>query len=82
MGCAGVDLFWRPDSVANIMRDNNIHNRSELAEHLGISRATVYRSFTEGWHGKASVTVLAALAAAFTASLADLVAEPLRSAVS
>lgn len=79
MGHHPVGLHWRPDSVAEVMSANGIRNRSELAERLeriGVSRTSVYRSFTEEWQGTASATVLAALAGLFAVPLAQLVIEP------
>lgn len=83
MGANGMGLYWLPGSVAKVMADNDIQCRADLAtrlEEIGISRKTVYRAFTEDWDGKASSTVLAAVAVLFKVPLAELVAEPFRRA--
>jgi hypothetical protein len=44
------------------MRRRNIAARSDLAELIGIGRATAYNSFQPDWSGKVTATVLAQLA--------------------
>lgn len=79
MGHSDVNLHWRPESIADIMRDNGIRTRGQLASRLdprGIGKVTVYRSFNEEWSGVATCTLITAIAKEFGASLAQLVTEP------
>lgn len=74
-----TSLSWIPESVQKIMRDNRIRNREELAQRLqkvGIGRMTVYRAFDATWNGRATTTILAALAHTFRVPLSHLVQEP------
>lgn len=78
MGCE-AQLYWKPESIAEILSDHGVRNRSDLAERLsrfGIHKTTVYRAFTEDWDGRASTTLLAALAVTFAVPLTALVVEP------
>ena len=70
------DLHWIPQAVANVLHNNNIHDRAELAKAIGISRATVYRVFNEEWAGRATIPILAAMACRFRVPIGRLVAEP------
>jgi hypothetical protein len=74
------DLHWRPDSVANILHNNGICTREQLAQRTTMSRATIYRVFDAGWSGTATLTVLVRMAYCFRAPLAALVKEPARAA--
>lgn len=69
-------LRWIPESVSNLMHNNGIRDRQELAAATGLSRATIYRAFNNDWSGTATGTVLAEIAGQFRVPLAHLVVEP------
>lgn len=72
-------LYWIPERIEELLTQHGIRNRNELAERLGetgIATGTVYRSFDNRWAGKATVTVLAALAYTFSVPIGSLVVEP------
>ena len=56
-----------------------IRTREQLAQHSGMSRATIYRFFDADWSGTATLTVLVRMACCFRAPAA-LVKEPARAA--
>ncbi|QBI96026.1 Cro protein [Mycobacterium phage MissDaisy] len=55
------ELRWRPEAIAKLLRRNKITDRAELAEAIGISRATAYNLFNADWSGKVTTVVLAQL---------------------
>jgi hypothetical protein len=62
-------VYWT-DQVAQLMEENGIENRCQLAtrlEEFGVDRNAVYRGFTEDWHGRVSEQLLLAIAATFAA---------------
>lgn len=65
-----------PESVANILHANGIQDRSGLAKALDMPPSTVYRAFNSNWSGRASDTMLAALAETFNVPMSRLVVEP------
>ena len=70
-------LRWLGLSVAAIMHEHGIKDRSELADTGPLPRATVYRNFDENWDGRVtSPDVLATLADHFGVLLNQLVIEP------
>jgi hypothetical protein len=70
-------LHWLSDSVAAIMHEHGIKDRSDLAVTGPLPRATVYRNFDENWDGRVtSPDVLAVLAYHFGVLLNQLVIEP------
>jgi hypothetical protein len=74
------DLYWSPDSVADILHNNGIRTREQLAQRTRMSRATIYRIFDADWSGTATLTVLVRMAYCFRVPLAALVNEPARAA--
>jgi hypothetical protein len=70
-------LRWLGVSVAAVMHEHGIRDRSELAATGPLPRATVYRNFDENWEGRvSSPDVLAILADHFGVLLNQLVIEP------
>ncbi|QIG61559.1 Cro protein [Mycobacterium phage Ximenita] len=65
-------LAWKPESVAKLLNDNGIHDRSQLAKTIRVGRSTVYSAFRPDWSGVATHSVLAAVAGTFGVSIADL----------
>lgn len=70
------ELRWIPESVRNILDANGISNHNELARALNLGHNTIYKAFNKNWSGKATHTVLAAMAATFDVPMARLVVEP------
>lgn len=57
------ELLWIPESIANLMEDNGIQDRADLAKKkIGVGQTTIYRSFDERWAGKVQTKMLRALA--------------------
>jgi hypothetical protein len=73
-------LRWIPGSIANILHDNGIDTREELANAAGLALSTVYKIFPADaepqWSGWATDTTLYALAYTFNVPLSRLVYEP------
>ena len=67
------ELCWIPEAIANLVRRNDIRDRAELANVLGISRSHVYSVFNADWSGTATTTVLAQLAGVFGVPIGQLV---------
>lgn len=65
-----------PESVANVLHANGIQDRAGLANALKMPPSTVYRVFDSDWSGRATDTMLAALAETFNVPMSRLVAEP------
>ncbi|ADL71005.1 hypothetical protein LEBRON_39 [Mycobacterium phage LeBron] len=70
------EIRWIPDAVENLLHNNNILSRTELAKRLDVARSTVYRTFNEDWSGEPSMKMLALMAGYFRVPLNQLVAEP------
>jgi transcriptional regulator with XRE-family HTH domain len=66
-------VCWTPEAIANLMRRNDIRDRAELANVLGVSRSHVYAVFNSDWSGTATTTVLAQLAGVFGVPVGQLV---------
>lgn len=74
-----LDLEWRPERVAQILLENGVCNRSQLAKRLetvGIPRKSVYRAFDKTWRGQVTGPVVVALAKMFSVPLGELLVEP------
>ncbi|QIG61823.1 Cro protein [Mycobacterium phage Eponine] len=67
------ELRWNPEAIAKLLRRKKIHDRAELAEAIGISRATAYNLFGADWSGKATTVVLAQLVGCLGANPATIV---------
>ena len=67
------EICWIPEAIANLVRRNDIRDRAELANVLGISRSHVYSVFNADWSGTATTTVLAQLAGVFGVPIGQLV---------
>ncbi|QAU05033.1 hypothetical protein Henu3_gp44 [Mycobacterium phage Henu3] len=67
------ELRWKPDAISKLLRRNKIHDRAELAEAIGISRATAYNLFNADWSGKVTTVVLAQLVGCLGANPATIV---------
>lgn len=79
MGHSDVSLHWQPESIAQLMSDNNIRTRGQLATRLdlhGISRVAVYRAFKGDWSGEATPALVNTLAREFGVALSQLLIEP------
>ncbi|AZS12193.1 Cro protein [Mycobacterium phage Halena] len=72
------EIRWIPDAVENLLHNNNILTRTELAKRLDVARSTVYRTFNEDWSGEPSLKMLALMAGYFRVPLNQLVTEPWR----
>jgi transcriptional regulator with XRE-family HTH domain len=68
------EICWIPEAIADVVRRNDIRDRAELANVLGISRSHVYSVFNADWSGTATTTVLAQLAGVFGVPIGQLVA--------
>lgn len=69
-------LYWMPQSVANLMCRNGIESRNALAGRTGIPRSTIRDAFDEDWSGIATGPMIAKLAAFFRVPMSSLVIEP------
>ncbi|ASR87425.1 Cro protein [Mycobacterium phage Nicholasp3] len=69
-------IRWIPEAVQNLLHNNDILTRTELAKALGVARSTVYRTFDEDWSGEPSMTMLATMAGHFRVPLNRIVTEP------
>lgn len=73
-------LRWIPESIANILHDNGIRNREELAHAVDAAVSSVYRWFPADadpeWAGKATTEALSGLAYYFNVPISRLVYEP------
>ena len=67
------EICWIPEAIADVVRRNDIRDRAELANVLGISRSHVYSVFNADWSGTATTTVLAQLAGVFGVPIGQLV---------
>ena len=67
------EICWIPEAIANLVRRNDIRDRAELANVLGISRSHAYSVFNADWSGTATTTVLAQLAGIFGVPIGQLV---------
>lgn len=73
-------LRWIPESIGNILHDNGIHSRDELARAIGVGRNTIFRCFPPNakaeWSGEATTLALYAIAYTFNVPVSRLIAEP------
>ena len=67
------EICWISEAIADVMRCNEIRDRAELANVLGISRSHAYSVFNSDWSGTATTTVLAQLAGVFGVPIGQLV---------
>lgn len=73
-----IEVYWEADRVGQIMRDNGIGNRSELADRLQargvyVTLNTIYKHFDKNWAGRVSLCLLGSIARAFNVAPGSLI---------
>jgi hypothetical protein len=72
-----LNLYWREDSLAKLMRRNKINDRRDLSARINQPYSTVCENLALDWSGRVKTfPVLVAMCQTFKAKLSTLVYEP------
>ncbi|OYN81874.1 hypothetical protein CG716_04915 [Mycolicibacterium sphagni] len=73
-------IRWIPQAVENLLHNNDIMTKAELASFLGVARSTVYKTFEDDWSGEVTTKMLAAMCSRFGVPMNRIATEPGRAA--
>lgn len=72
-----LNLYWRSEHVAKVMRRNKINDRRDLANRIGQPYSTVCENLSVDWSGRVKTfPVLVSMCQTFDVDLGALVTEP------